>query len=84
VRNLTSVALLQGIERMAESGWEADVRASQLEIYNDTVRDLLDPAVPVVDIREVDGEFAVPSLTKQCVSTAEDVKSVSMSLSLSL
>ena len=27
---------------MSQDGWEADVRASQLEIYNDTVRDLLD------------------------------------------
>lgn len=38
---------------MELEGWEADVRSSQLEIYNDSVRDLMGEGVPVVDIREV-------------------------------
>jgi hypothetical protein len=39
---------------MEGEGWEADVRSSQLEIYNDSVRDLLGEGIPMMDIREVE------------------------------
>lgn len=57
--------------------FEYNIRVSMLEIYNEQVRDLLDPSNTHLEIRHTqDGHVHVPGLAQQTVSSIDDVMSV--------
>ena len=71
--------LFSAVTRLADRGWTSSVTASFLEIYNETIRDLLiDDAgtqTPRYDIKQnKDGVMYVTNLVQRVVSDEKEVK----------
>ena len=61
--------------------WSTDVRVSMLEIYNETLRDLLTDGRPgspgrKLEIRGIEHDVTVPGLTVRAVASVEDIERV--------
>ena len=74
--------VFSSIEEMRPLGWEFEVKAEFLEIYNETIRDLLSTKASaaavsheIKAVRNADGELSVevPGLTSVVVSSATDI-----------
>jgi len=64
-------------ERLAEKGWEYSMEAQFLEIYNETIRDLLAKdagEAKKLDIKHDKGKTTVTELTVVAVSTQQKIK----------
>lgn len=68
--------LFEGIEALRAAGWEAELTASHLELYNETIRDLLSRSKTTLELRSVDGKFTVPGLLSASVNTPREVLEV--------
>ncbi|KAI8446178.1 P-loop containing nucleoside triphosphate hydrolase protein [Phakopsora pachyrhizi] len=65
-------------ERIANTADEttAEISISYLEIYNETIKDLLNPSSPVLNLREANSSVSVPGLTTMTPQSASDVISL--------
>ncbi|KAH9814641.1 P-loop containing nucleoside triphosphate hydrolase protein [Melampsora americana] len=50
-----------------------EISISYLEIYNETIRDLLNPNAPILNLREANSSVSVPGLTTSTPESASDV-----------
>jgi len=59
-----------------EDDFTTEISISYLEIYNETIRDLLNPNAPVLNLREANSSVSVPGLSTLTPTCASDVITV--------
>ena len=75
--------LFKTLDKMTsqQDEWSTDVRVSMLEIYNESLRDLLTDGRPgspgrKLEIRGIEHDVTVPGLTVRAVASVEDIERV--------
>ncbi|EHS63723.1 kinesin family member 18/19 [Puccinia graminis f. sp. tritici CRL 75-36-700-3] len=59
-----------------EEDTTTEISISYLEIYNETIRDLLNPNAPILNLREANSSVSVPGLSTLTPTSASDVITV--------
>jgi kinesin family protein C1 len=87
--NSTVEMMLNSARDMRAKGWEFTFHASYVEIYNESIRDLLratsDPTSVALSIRDLgrDSTVEIPGLVSDAVACQEDVETIMVKASRS-